>query len=311
MYEEYTHYVPLQSPALKKFAVELSTGYANLADVVFAPSESVARCIRARGVRSRVAVVPTGVETAAFSHGDGADVRARFKIPPDAFVIGHLGRLAAEKNLEFLVRAVTDAMHRRGTIHFLLVGGCPFSDRIREQFRRRRLGSRLHLTGVLEGEEVADAYAAMDIFAFSSKSETQGLVVAEAMAAGVPVVALDAPGAREVVKDGVNGRLLSEEDEKVFAEALLWAARRPSGFRKRLQRAARATAARFSMEKCARRALRFYEALRKKKLLVRRNLSESVWENARRWFEAEWELVSNMADAATAAFERRETPGLR
>nr|WP_218280103.1 glycosyltransferase [Verrucomicrobium spinosum] len=104
-YEDYTHYVPFDSPAFREVAVNLSTQFANLCDGVIAPSESIATMIKERGVESPVKVVPTGIDIKAFSSGDGRGMRKKLKIPDDAFVVGHLGRLAAEKNLEYLAGA--------------------------------------------------------------------------------------------------------------------------------------------------------------------------------------------------------------
>src|SRR5687767_10461248 len=106
MYEQYTHYVPGDSPALQRFVVQLSTGYANLCDRVVAPSESVASLITARGVETPIAVIPTGVDLKRFSPGDGSGFRREVGIPEGSLVVGHLGRLAPEKNLRFLAEAV-------------------------------------------------------------------------------------------------------------------------------------------------------------------------------------------------------------
>ena len=113
-----------------------------------------------------------------------------------------------EKNLDFLVQAVTAFLSTNGAARFLVVGTGPSAGEIRERFERCGMADRLHYAGVLRGEELADAYHAMDVFAFASRNETQGMVLMEAMAAGVPVVAVDAPGVREAVVDGWNGFLL-------------------------------------------------------------------------------------------------------
>ena len=105
-YEQYTHYVPGDSPAIRRFVTQLSTDFANLCDCVFAPSESVAAIIRQRGVIAPLQVVPTGVDTAAFAQGDGAALRESLEIPKTAFLVGHVGRLAKEKNLDFLAEAL-------------------------------------------------------------------------------------------------------------------------------------------------------------------------------------------------------------
>src|SRR5207249_6686300 len=106
---------------------------------------------------------------------------------------------------------------------------------------------RLHLAGMCQGQELIDAYHALDIFAFASQSETQGMVLTEAMAAGAPVVALDGPGIHDVVRDGSNGRLIAAQDVQEFAEALAWVVQQGARRGSQLSWAARRTAQRFSM----------------------------------------------------------------
>lgn len=309
MYERYTHYVPGDSPALKRFVIQLSTSFANLCDQVFAPSETIAAVIAARGVRTPIEVVPTGVDTARFREGDGAALRRRVGIPADAFVVGHLGRLAAEKNLDFLARSVTEFLKGpdgKGA-RFLLVGTGPALGAVREVFRTRGLKDRIAVAGVLQGQELVDAYHAMDAFAFASTSETQGMVLTEAMAAGVPVVALDAPGVREVVTDGANGRLLVEADPAAFAAALAELRSVPSERRAALRAGALATARAFSMERSASRALAAYAALRGRPHQDTADQYDA-WDTTLRMIRTEWELLKDLAGAAGAAFRTGEGP---
>ncbi|HEX6199264.1 MAG TPA: glycosyltransferase, partial [Thermoanaerobaculia bacterium] len=198
LYECYTHYVPGDSPRMRRFAIELAVGYCNLCDAVIAPSESVEGLLRERGVTAPIRVIPTGVDLAGFAAGDGTAFRAAHGIPADALVVGHVGRLAPEKNLGFLARAVARLLEARPGARFLVVGDGPARETVTEELVRRGLGERLHAVGVLGGAELVSAYRAMDVFAFASHSETQGMVLTEAMAAGVPVVAVDASGVREV-----------------------------------------------------------------------------------------------------------------
>jgi glycosyltransferase involved in cell wall biosynthesis len=192
-------------------------------------------------------------------------------------------------------------------VHVLIVGDGPSREGLRERFQRAGLAGRLHLTGSLIDEALADAYGSMDVFAFASHSETQGMVLTEAMAAGVPVVAVDAPGAREVVRDGVNGRLLARDDCPAFALALRWVCASSSDQRRALQREARQTARRFSMERTARRALDLYERLRAQKRAPRAPLRASAWQAARRRVGQEWRILANRAEAARHAWS--DQPG--
>lgn len=261
LFEQYTHYLPMKTDKAARFVTRLATAYSNLCDRVFAPSESVAKLLRQRGVRTPISVVPTGIDHAHFRDGHGDRFRRQLKIPAQAFIVGHLGRLAPEKNLGFLTRAVVEYLHRHAAAVFVVVGRGPSASWIKRLGTLGRVRDRIYFTGVLHKQGLIDAYDAMDVFAFASKSETQGLVLLEAMAAGVPVVALDAPGAREVVHDRRNGRLLKVESVESFAEALQWFVRLTPARRQAVRQAARETAREFSVSRCAERALQAYAAV--------------------------------------------------
>ncbi|HSH30668.1 MAG TPA: glycosyltransferase [Thiohalobacter sp.] len=300
LYEQYTHYVPGDSPLLRRFVIELATHYANLADQVFAPSESVRDLLHARGVTVPVRVVPTGVEVADFADGDRAAFRREHTIPEDAFVVGHLGRLAPEKNLAFLAEAVAAFVSAHENAWFVVVGTGPSEPAIRECFKRVGCSDRLRILGTLQGPALAAALNGMDVFAFASRSETQGMVLTEAMAAGLPVVALDASGAREVVRDKRNGRLLPSSDTAAFTAALAWVRDRPAEERRRLVDGARATAERFSMDRSADNALACFEQLRRQHPEHTRE-EESAWEQVRARIKAEWDILRSLTRAGDGA----------
>jgi glycosyltransferase involved in cell wall biosynthesis len=234
-----------------------------------------------------------------FSQGSGAGFRAATDIPPDAFVVGHLGRLAPEKNIAFLAEAVASFMTTTPSAHFLVVGHGSSAATIRDIFAHHHLESRLHLLSRLEHPLLASAYKAMDLFAFTSKSETQGLVLTEAMAAGVPVVGLDAPGIREVVTDQRNGRLLGTESTAEFVAALQWVLACAPIRRLQLQAEARATASRFSMNHSAEKALALYQKLSPRQFVP---LEEeySPWSTALTLLKSEWELLKGITQTTPA-----------
>ena len=302
LYEQNTHYVPGDSDALKRFVIELSTGYANLADQVFAPSESVMKLIKERGVETSIEVVPTGIDLERFAAADGNKFRTENKIPKAAFVVGHLGRLAPEKNLEFLARAAVLFLKKNETAHFLVAGKGPLEETLKTLFEKADLSDRLHLTGPLNGLALAEAYHAMDVFVFASQSETQGLVLTEAMAAGVPVVAVDASGVREVVKDETNGRLLLKENEEDLVSALEWVERLTEEKSKKIKTECLKTAKDFSVKKCSDRALKAYFSLVMNKEFTRRPSENSSWEKTLRLIQADWELAKNLTKATAEAF---------
>jgi glycosyltransferase involved in cell wall biosynthesis len=309
-YESYTHYIPGDSPRLRRFAMDLATGYANLCDAVIAPGEGLAAILKERGVEVPVEVIPTGVDVAFFACGQRASFRRRWDIPGGAPLIGYVGRLAPEKNLEFLSDALAGFVQRYPRVHVLVIGEGPCRAEFEAAFAAHGLRRRLHVTGALPRELLPDAYAAMDVFAFASKSETQGMVLTEAMAAGVPVVALDACGVRDVVCDGTNGRLLAEPSVQEFVEALRAIVFLGEAERASLRAAARETAARFSMERTADQALRLYERLVEARRRERGPIGRSAWETARRRLAEEWKILANQATAAQHAWlQARDPPG--
>ena len=304
MYEHYLHYVPAHARRMRQFAINLVTGYCNLCDHIVVPSESVADVIRERGVETPMDVVPTGVYVERFERADESRDPSGFRrfrqIPERAFVAGYVGRLAPEKNLSFLAEAVHCFVAQTPGAHFLLVGSGPSEQEVREIFSRQGHSERLHVVGSLEGQALIDAYHAIDAFVFASHTETQGMVLTEAMAAGKPVVAIDAPGVREVVRDRHNGRLIGSQDARAFAEAIREIAQATPEEKSDYERAARATAAEFAMEKSARRLVEIYE-----KVLDREPpgpKDESGWSQAIEEIKAEWGLLKNIAEAASHTF---------
>ena len=307
-YELYTHYVPGEARKLQRFIIEAATRYANLCDRVFAPSESIMALLLERGVKTPVTVVPTGVQIEQFSQGNGRRFRASKGIPKEAFVVGHLGRLAPEKNLEFLAEAVAALLKTSRRAHFLLVGTGPSEKTIREIFAREGLAARLHFARVLEREQLADALHAMDVFAFASKSETQGMVLTEAMAAGLPVVALDANGVREVVRDYSNGRLVRGESINDFVSAMEWAAGLPEKQFRELKQAARDTGEVFSMAHSADKALACYAKLRER-ISTDKTEQDERWRHLLDLIEVEWEILKGIGSATDAALGDDEKSG--
>jgi glycosyltransferase involved in cell wall biosynthesis len=300
-YEDYTHYVPFDSPTLKDVAINLSTHFANLCDGVIAPSESIARLIRKRGVEVPIRVVPTGIDVAAFAAGDGERFRRKFKIPANAFVVGHVGRLAPEKNLPYLAEAVALFIKRTPESVFLVVGGGPSEDKIKEIFEKHGLANRLILAGKQSGRALADGYNAMDVFAFASFSETQGMVLSEAMAAGLPVVALNAPGVREVMRDQVNGFMLEKSaSARKFADHLSKMHTDPKRI-KAFSTEARRTAETFSRERCADLALDFYDDVRRLTRRERLMIERSPWGTLLERIGVEWNLLAEKTQSLVRA----------
>lgn len=303
LYERYTHYIPGDSSALKRFVIALSTGYANLCDHVFAPSKSIADLLHRRGVRTPIDVIPTGIYVEQFAGGDRTRFRTLAGIPGNSLVLGFVSRIAPEKNIMFLISVVALFLEEEKDARFFIIGKGPSENYVKDFFKQKKLDSRIHCFGILQNTELIDAYHAMDVFVFASKTETQGLVLTEAMAAGVPVVAIDAPGVREVVKDYINGHLLYSENEEEFVSALRWIARLPAGKREDLKRAARETANQFSVDRCVEHALCIYKEVINKAHVARDEESSSL-AGVVRMIKAETDLIMTKAKSVGAMLKK-------
>lgn len=296
LYEKYADYIFAGRPRIKAFIVRLVSDYANLCQHVLAPSQSIADLLRSRGVVSDMSIIPTGIDCQAFGRGDGQAARRRLGIEPQAVVVGYVGRLAAEKNLRYLAQAVARWVRCEPRRAFLAVGGGPNAADIRDAFARSGLTGRLFMPGPLHGQDLIDAYHAIDLFSFASQSETQGLVLAEAMAAGRLVLALDGPGVREIVRHGQNGLLLDAATRaEDFGDALEKALAMSSSRRDELSRLAAATAVEFSIDRCTRRALDLYEELSHR--AGRDQGDPSLWVRLQRRMEVEKRIWSRRFEA--------------
>lgn len=300
LYEEYVHYVPFVKKTTKAFVKELGTGYANLCDQVIAPSESVAKILEHRGVETPIEVIPTGIDVEAFARGDGHRFREAWHIPQDAFVVGYISRVAKEKNMDFYVRVIASFLKTHPKAWAFIGGGGPALDDVKAFFKTKPGGDRVVCPGTLKGEDLLNAYHAMNVFAFASHSETQGLVLAEAMAAGKPVVAVDAPGVRDILQDGYNGYMLDRDLVRSFVKVLGDMAVKPEKEYAVLSQNARKTVQDYDIRKTSDMILALYGAVIAREY-VNREEADSLWQRTKEKLRTEFEILKNMGGAAGKA----------
>jgi 1,2-diacylglycerol 3-alpha-glucosyltransferase len=290
LYERYTYLYAKESKALEKMARTVATEYANLCDLVIAPTESIRKLIIERGVTVPVRVIPTGIDVDAYRAGDGDEFRNRYDIPERAFVFGYLGRVAEVKNMDYLAASMIALLQQNRDAWYLVVGEGESLDPLREKFRKAGVADRLVTTGSLTGSDKADAYAAMDLFPFASTTETQGIVLIEALSAGVPIAALDAQGSRDIVEDRETGRILPPETTPDrFAEELQTIKNDP-GLRKRWRRQARAAARKFDRSRCVEELISTYQHLIDHAVRSPGEEENEIWNRLQARFATEWDL---------------------
>lgn len=250
--EAYAHYVPFERRTLEAAALALTRSYGNAADVVIVPTTAMESRLREIGVLSTIAVVPSSIDVERFAGGRrSAAVRALLGAQDDAPLALVVSRLAREKNLELAIDAL--AYSRVAGTRLAIVGDGPHRTALEERARRTGVGARIRFVGALPPAALPDVYASGDAFVFPSVTETQGLVLAEALAAGLRVVAVDTPASRDVLAG--RGRLV-RADALEFAAALDEAV-----FAGRDESAVRLAYSRYSVGLQTQRVLEVYQGL--------------------------------------------------
>ncbi|MBP6965292.1 MAG: glycosyltransferase [Armatimonadetes bacterium] len=171
-----------------------------------------------RGVRTPIAIVPPAVCLPRPEPGARWRIRAGLGVKGDTVVLLYVGRLAPEKNLDFLLRSVA-RLDRRRDWRLVLVGPGPEGPHLRDLSSLLGLADRVTLTGGVAHSAVQDYNSAGDISVLSSLSETFGLVILEAMSVGLPCIAVGINGPLAVVENGTTG-ILTLPDEQSFAAAV-------------------------------------------------------------------------------------------
>ncbi len=255
LYDKYQHYIPLMPKRYLRFKVAKHTNYYyNRVRHVITPSDAAQRWLRRHSVNRPITVIPTGVPNP--KRFDQQAVRANLGIQASEKVMLYVGRIALEKNIGVLIEMARIAMAADPSLRLWLVGDGPARETYRKMARDLGIGDRVKIVGFLPRQEVDQYYAAADIFVFSSTTETQGLVVMEAMTYGLPAVAVRGGGASAAIEDGVNGYIVNS-DPKNMADRVLEVLSRESEFA-RLSDGARDTSLQYTISAMADRVLDVY-----------------------------------------------------
>ena len=239
-FEEYLHhYVPLLPRSLMRLlARRFTTSQCNVLDALIVPSRAMQTALADYGVRCLMQIIPTGMEMDRFAAGNGARFRAQLGIGADRPTLVHVGRVAHEKNIDFLFRVLRRVAQRREDVMLIVAGEGPALSHCKSYVESLGLSAHVKFVGYLSRDAaLLDCYKAGDLFVFASRTETQGLVLLEAMALGVPVVSTAYMGTADIVAPQ-RGARLAPDDEQGFADVVVELLGDPP------QRAAMAVAAR-------------------------------------------------------------------
>lgn len=261
-FEEYLyHYVPwLPRGWMRWLARRVSVSQCHAVQHVIAPSRAMQDALRAYGVRSPIAILPTGLEAGQFRPGNGARFRAGLGIAAHTPMLLYVGRVAHEKNIDFLVHCFVRIHAVIPEALLLIVGEGPAQAHLQTLVEKLQLTHAVKFVGYLDRDsELLDCYRAGDVFVFASRTETQGLVLLEALAQGTPVVSTMHMGTREVLANTRGTRIVSEERVE-FAQACIELLQNPVA-RQLLAQHAPGDALRWSSRELAAQLVTLYQNL--------------------------------------------------
>ncbi len=222
LYDQYVHYVPVPQDLAKEMAIKYSTNFCNHCDHVIVPSKEVEEILNGQQIRTPITVIPTGVPLHKFMGSESNWLRDNYEIPAENKILLFVGRLTKEKNLEFLIKAFAMVKKNLSATTLVITAQGPLEHELKKLAIKLGLSLETDVifTGALPFETLVKVYYASDLFVFSSVTETQGLVLIEAMAAGLPVVAVSAYGVQDMVDSGINGELTRCELDE-FSQAVV------------------------------------------------------------------------------------------
>jgi glycosyltransferase involved in cell wall biosynthesis len=261
-FEEYLyHYIPFVPKMLMRLiAKRFSRHQGNSLHGMVVPSHPMLQVLKGYGITTHAQVIPTGIEPESFVPGDRTAFRSNYNIPQDRPVLLFVGRVAHEKNIDFLLKVVDSVRKDIGDVLFVIAGEGPAREHLQQEVKDLGLSANVMFIGYLDRHtELNSCYRSADIFIFASRTETQGLVLLEAMAQGVPVVSTAELGTRDVLRDGLGVWIAKEELADFSGKVVKML--NDAAARKGLEASGRDYAHSWSASKQAERMLGFYHAV--------------------------------------------------
>ena len=262
-FEDYLHHY---LPWIPKFAARglarlISKNQCNQVDAIVAPSQPMLDVLRTYGINTKAEVIATGLQEASFNTADSEAFKAKYGIAQNRPMLLYVGRVAFEKNIDFLVRVTQLLTKDMPEVLLVITGEGPAEHSLRALVKTLGMENNVQFIGYLDrNSELNACYKAADIFVFASKSETQGLVLLEAMAQATPVVAIAELGTASILVEG-QGAMIAVDDEAEFAHKVHALLENPVHREHLGERAREYAHSKWSAAKQAERMLAFYLAL--------------------------------------------------
>lgn len=216
---EYSHYIPLLPQVMRWYLRTRSRNFLNQVDHIVTPSPSIAKLLKSYGVYRPMTAIPTGIDLEAFKKPASDNELRGLHINPELPYILFVGRLAPEKNVHLLLNSFLRIHQVLPDIQLVLVGSGPARQEYERWVAANELDDCVTFTGFLPKDVTNRVFARATVFGFPSVTDTQGIVIQEAMAAGAPPVAVAKFGPADYIQDDETG-LLVPEDEAAFTRAL-------------------------------------------------------------------------------------------
>lgn len=214
-------YIPVLPEQISEAALKayLSPFY-RACDLVIVPTSSMCQVLQQRyGLDSPIEVIPNGLDLGPYRTITRPIDRSEFGFSTDHVIFIYLGRLASEKNLSLLLRAFYGIAMTYDHVRLLIVGDGPDRDNLESLVKHMDMSHKVFFTGMVDYQSVPYYLASSDVFVTPSRTETFGMSTVEAMATGLPVIGIDAPGTTDLIEEGVSG-LIANDDLAVLAAKL-------------------------------------------------------------------------------------------
>lgn len=257
-YEAYVkNYASIFAPIAKWYMINRSRNYCNKCDLVISPTPSMAKQIKKYGIKTKIEPLPTGLDPNIFKPSITQNkFREKYQIRAEGKLLLFVGRLGEEKNIKFLIDAFEKVQDKIDS-NLVFIGSGPSVDDYKKIVQDKKIDDKVYFLGFLPKDEVNASYGACDVFAFPSISETQGIVVVEAMASGLVPVAINILGPSDIITSGKDG-ILCNNDNNEFTENILKVLS-DDKLRKDLSEGALKTAQNYSQINITTRLLGLYE----------------------------------------------------